>query len=246
MFLLDESFWEIKDTEKKGRGVFAKKDIPAGTIIGDYLGKVIRAKDEEKYEKGEDFYLMFYHYQATIYPNPKKPGIHIINHSCSPNTWMYTYRGHTLYFSIRHIFSGEELSVSYLLSPQDENCDPCTHLCHCESPICTLTMHLSQKRCDEWNTFEEKQKIQTKREPIHYGKQLPTLSSYPENIPDNDYYTLFGSLHKDAHVLQDTTLPKKKELRNIIRTTGRTLLFPHLNLHVLGIHEDLVISKRTE
>ena len=41
MFLLKDTDWEIKKTKEKGLGVFAKKEIKAGTVISDYLGKII-------------------------------------------------------------------------------------------------------------------------------------------------------------------------------------------------------------
>src|SRR5579871_5079449 len=125
MFLLSPDYWEIKKTKNKGKGVFAKKNIIAGTIIGDYLGKIIRKDDEEKYEDKYGFYAMYYHGRATIFPEVKQPGIHLINHSCMPNCYMYTYQGHTLYFALRRIFAGEELTVSYLVSPLDDDCSPC-------------------------------------------------------------------------------------------------------------------------
>lgn len=242
MFLLDDSYWQLKDAGDKDRGIFAKKDFMSGTVIGDYLGKIIRVKDEDRYSKGQHFYLMFYNKQASIYADPKTPGIHFINHACTPNTWMYTYRGHTLYFAIRHIFAGEEITVQYLLPPLDDDCDPCTHYCECRSIICSGTMHLTEKKRDIWNEFEDKESQKTQRERISFGRQLPQLSEYPKNIPDNPVYTLFGAAKKEAYVAENASLPTKPELRRLIRETGRTLVFPKLKLKVLGIDGNLVYS----
>ena len=52
MFLLNTDYWEVKESEKKGRGVFVKKDITAGTVIGDYLGKIVSDDDETKENEG--------------------------------------------------------------------------------------------------------------------------------------------------------------------------------------------------
>lgn len=243
MFLLSQDYWEIRKTSKKGRGIFAKKDIPAGTVIGDYIGKVLRPDEEDEYEKKGLFYLMYYHDTASIFPDVKKPGIHLLNHACTPNTWMYTYRGHCLYFALRHIFAGEELTVDYLVSPLDEDCKPCTHFCHCSSVICSNTMHLTEKRYDEWNEFLEKEEARTKRQRIRYGKTLPLLKDYPTMLPDADIYTLFGSHEKDPREYDDATLPSKQELRKRIRETGQTLLFPKLNIHVFGFLDHKMISE---
>ena len=240
--LLSNDLWQVKDAGKKGKGIFAKKDIEPGTIIGDYIGKVIKTAEEDIYEDKEHFYLMYYHDRASIYPDLKKPGIHLLNHSCTPNCWMYTYKGHTLYFAIRRIFKGEELTVSYLLSPQDKDCNPCDHLCACKSSVCYGTMHLSDERYDKWIKVHDAQEKKTKPGRITYGKELPKLSSYPKEIADHDVYNLFGSSQKPAKQLGDTVLPSKKQLRKLIRESGRILKFPKVNTTVYGIVDDLIIS----
>lgn len=245
MFLLSKEYWEIQKIKKIGKGVYAKKDIPAGTVIGDYIGKVIPEKEEDKYDNGRHFYLMYYHERASIYPNVRKPGIHLINHSCTPNCWMSTYMGHTLYFAIRHIFKGEELTVSYLLASQDKDCSPCDHLCDCGSMICTQTMHISDKRYDLWDDYEKIESKRTKRQRVHYGKTLPVLKKYPENIPDQSVYTLFGNTKKEPLQREDTSLPSTTLIRSLIRESGRTLVFPKIKMKVFGVQDGLLTSEVT-
>jgi hypothetical protein len=183
MILLSNDYWEIKETKKKGRGLFAKKDIAKGTIIGDYIGKVIHPRNVVVDE--ENFYLMYYHNHAVIAPDLEKPGIYLLNHACAPNAFLYTYKGHTLVFALRKISKNEELTIPYLLSPKDSFCKPCPHLCKCEGQQCSKTMHLSKGEYDKWRKFNEKWAMKTKRERIRYGKDLPLLSSYPNTIPKN-------------------------------------------------------------
>lgn len=243
MIFLPHDTWEIKQTEKKGKGVFAKKDILPGEIIGDYIGKVIKTAEEDTVETDEGLYLMYYHDRASLYPvDIKAPGIHLLNHSCAPNCWMYTYHGHTLFFAIRHIFAGEELTVSYLIGPNPD-CKPCTHICHCQSVNCTQSMHLTPKRFEEWNAVNIKQMEKTKRKRIRFGKVLPKLESYPKSFPDDPIYSLFGSTHTEPLVRNDTQLPTIKDLRKLIRKTGRQLLFPKLNIKILGIEDDKIFSE---
>lgn len=183
MFLLKDDFWEVKRVRGKGRGVFVQKEIKAGTIIGDYLGKVIKTRDYDLGKDKKGLYLMYYSDKASIYPNLKKPDIHLLNHSCSPNCWLYIYKGHTLFFALRKIKAGEELTISYLLNPNDGTCDPCTHFCKCGSKHCGGTMHLSEDKYARWQRFQNNQKKKTKRSKIVFGKNLPKLTSYPETIP---------------------------------------------------------------
>ncbi|PIZ68058.1 hypothetical protein CO165_04995 [Candidatus Roizmanbacteria bacterium CG_4_9_14_3_um_filter_33_18] len=128
--------------------------------------------------------------QTSIYPDLTKPGPHLLNHSCSPNCWIYIYHGHTLFFALRKIKPGEELTISYLLSPKDKTCDPCTHDCKCGSKSCTGTMHLSKGKYRQWQKFQNKEKQKTKMVKFISGKNLPKLSSYPKTIPYNPIYTI--------------------------------------------------------
>lgn len=187
MFLINDNFWEIKKTKEKGLGVFAKKGIEAGTVVGDYLGKVIKTAQYDLDKDKEGLYLMYYSDDASIYPDLKKPGAHLLNHSCTPNCWIYIYKGHTLFFALKKIEPGEELTISYLLSPKDD-CNPCTHDCKCSSEFCTGTMHLSKDKYRKWQKFQNSQKKKTKAAKVVFGKNLPKLASYPKSIPNNPIY----------------------------------------------------------
>lgn len=190
MFLLKEDHWQIKKTKEKGYGVFAKKKIDAGTIIGDYLGKVIKTAEYDLDKDTKGLYLMYLTDKASIYPDLKKPGCHLLNHSCKPNCWIYTYCGHTLFFTLRKIEPGEELTIAYLLSPKSKNCNPCLHTCKCNSKLCTGTMHLSEDKYKEWQKFQDKERKKTKIVKFIFGKNLPKLLNYPKTIPNNPIYAL--------------------------------------------------------
>lgn len=244
MFLLPENSWEIKEIKGKGRGVFAKKDILAGTIIGDYLGKLIPDSEEEDYEEVYGgLYTMYYTDDVSIIPDPKTPGIHLLNNSCEPNCFMYTYQGHTLYFALRKIFAGEELTVAYMMAPLDEDCSPCTHICKCESLLCTGSMHVNEKRYTEWRELDDATNKDTILLPITPGEELSMLSSYPKEIPDNPLYPLFAAKNQEYLTLDNHTIPSQQEIRTLIRRNGRQLHFKNLSMTVIGIFENLVIGK---
>ncbi len=189
MFLLANNSWQIKKAKEKGLGVFTKKEIKAGTVIGDYLGIVIKTAEYALAKDKDGLFLMYFTDEACIYPNLEKPDIHLLNHSCAPNCWIYTYRGHTLFFALRDIEAKEELTISYLLSPKDETCNPCTHDCKCASKSCTKTMHLPEDKYKKWQKFQNNQKKKTKTAKIIYGKNLPRLDTYPVTIPNNPIYS---------------------------------------------------------
>ncbi|MEK9176042.1 MAG: SET domain-containing protein [Patescibacteria group bacterium] len=183
MILLPDEYWEIRNTKNKGRGAFAMKDIPKGTVIGDYIGKILRPEDAIVDE--EQIYLMYYHDHAVISPDLQKTGVHLLNHSCIPNCWLYTHKGHTLAFALRKILKGEELTIPYLLPPIDKFCDPCPHVCHCGNLNCSKTMHLSKERYKKWRKLNEKWANKTNRERVSFGKDLSLLSAYPKKVQES-------------------------------------------------------------
>ena len=187
MFLISAGSWQIKKTKEKGLGIFAKKEITAGTVIGDYLGKVLETAKYDLDDDKKGLFLMYFSDEASIYPNLKKPGVHLLNHSCSPNCWIYIHQGHTLFFALRKIRPGEELTISYLLCPKS-GCNPCTHVCKCGSKLCTGTMHLPEDKYKKWQKFQNQEKGETKIPKVALGRNLPKLASYPSVIPDNPIY----------------------------------------------------------
>lgn len=245
MILLPNDTWQVKHTQAKGKGIFATQEITPGTIISDYLGRVIKTAEEDTSERTLGLYLMYYHDYASIYPlDITAPGAHSINHSCTPNAWIFTYKGHSLFFALRKIFAGEEITISYLLPP-DTTCQKCTHICLCESMFCTHTMHLSQERFHAWNTFSEKQARQTKRARIRYGQALPKLTEYPQIIPDHAMYALYGNLEQEPHVVIQKELLPIAQLRSLIRQTGRTIFFPNLQTKIFGVaNNEIIIAER--
>lgn len=188
MFLLEKDSWKIKKTGKKGWGVFAKRKIKSGVVISDYLGTIIRNADYDLDQDKKGLYLMYFDDQKSIYPDLSKPGPHLINHSCSPNCWIYVYYGHTLFFTLRNIEPNEELTISYLLYPNDGTCKPCTHICKCGSEFCTKTMHLSKYRYDIWHKHQLIENKKTRRKSVSIGQVLPMLSSYPKSIAISPVY----------------------------------------------------------
>lgn len=191
MFLIKNNIWKIKKTKDKGFGVFTKKEIKQGTIIGDYLGQVIKTAEYDFSRDKKELFLMYLTDKASIYPDLAKPGIHLLNHSCEPNCWICIYKGHTLFFALGEIKPGEELTISYLLAP-NEDCKPCTHICKCGSKNCSGTMHLSKEKYEKWQEQQAREKKKAGIVRFAFNKNLPRLNSYPKKI-DSENYAAFSS-----------------------------------------------------
>jgi hypothetical protein len=241
MFLLPDDAWEMRgrafsanDAEKHNRGIFATKRIGAGTVVGDYLGLLIPNELEDAYETGQDLYLMYYDERVSIWPDQTRPGVHVVNHSCEPNVGITTYRGHSLYFALRAIHPDEELLVSYLLGPIDDECAPCQHACWCRARSCTGTMHLPIDRYVAWSRFDERERARSRDAPVEAYQQLQPLDRYPTRIPDRGFHAIYGSVERPPKVMRDERLPGVAEIRREIRRTGRRLAYPALGLTVVG------------
>jgi hypothetical protein len=242
MFVISEDFFEIKPVfQGKGRGVFAIKEIAAGTVIGDYLGKIIHPDDEPK--ESEPMYTMYFSDEATILPDPQDPGVHIINHSCMPNLEAYTHEEHILYFALRRIFPGEELTIDYNLDPPDAECNPCTHACMCGAPMCRGSWHVSAQSMAKWEQSTHTHSHEHVPLPVAYGENLPPLSSYPSHVEDDVDYPMYGSLQEKPQQFDDQEFPTAQEIRQRIRKTGKQLLLPKFHTVIYGINQGLLISK---
>lgn len=243
MILLDSDAWIVRNTVKKSRGVTMKTDIPPGTVIGDYLGKVVHPEEENESAQG-GIYGMSWHDEITFLPSKNEPDhLLLINHSCAPNCGIYPFQGHILYASLRKIFSGEELTISYMVEP-DSNLGS-SYVCLCGEKFCRGTMNASLEHCHAfWDLF-----IGTAQKPFiptlpKFGEFLKPLSRYPETVSDHPVWDLFGNTRLKPEEINLDKIPDIAWIRNKIRTTGRTLKFPLQGIIILGVtFPNLLLTK---
>jgi uncharacterized protein len=249
MLTLSEDYWEIKELPIKGKGVFAKKDIIVHTVIGDYLG-VITEPENEPSEDEVGLYTMWLNDRTSIFPHLDKIGIHLLNHSCAPNCWMHPYQGHTLFVALRHIFKGEELTISYLLDPPSpQNLDgenPCKHACQCGHSFCLGTFHTTQETSNQWAKFvEEQQGSLFNQVPGKYGEDLQPLTKYPDKIEPWLHAPIFGSSVKEPILCEDLSLHNEK-IRQQIKETGSNQNYQNLNMIIYGVKDNKIFASLTK
>lgn len=197
MILLPSNYWGIKQTAYKGRGIYACKRIPKGTVVGDYLGIAIdNLAFDFEHSLAKD-YVMYYQDLVSIIPdNINSSGAHCINHSCYPNCWIYPFWGHTLIFALRDIAPFEELTIHYLLSPKADSCNTnCTHICKCESKNCSGSMHLTEEQFKIWQEYYENESHKTPPQSVVLNQPIEKLDCYPSAlfIPVNLLERITGS-----------------------------------------------------
>ena len=102
--------------DRKGRGLYATKDIKEGIRIINYIGKIITKKqteESEKFNNAKPIYLFNLNKRYDLDGDFKYNDARLINHSCNPNCEVEG-KGLKLWITaIRDIKKGEELSYDY-------------------------------------------------------------------------------------------------------------------------------------
>lgn len=160
----------VKRSSIHSNGVFAKKDIPKGTKIIEYVGEKITKAESDKRadmiledskkckEKGAVYIFQInkkYDIDGSVSWNTAR----FINHSCDPNCETEDDDGHIWIMAIKNIKKGEELSYDYcydLDSYED-------HPCRCGSKNCCGYIVVEGKRAKLKKMLEKKKKNNNKK-----------------------------------------------------------------------------------
>jgi SET domain-containing protein len=102
--------------DRKGRGLYATKDIKEGARIIDYIGKIITKKQTEesvKFNNAKPIYLFNLNNRYDLDGDYSFNTARLINHSCS-NNCDYNGTGLKLWVvAIKDVKKGEELTCDY-------------------------------------------------------------------------------------------------------------------------------------
>ena len=126
-----------------GFGIYARKDIPKGTRIIEYVGERITKKEAERRGDEDMFaaktdrecgavYIFVLNKRHDIDGNVSYNTAKYINHSCDPNCETENIRGKIWVIALRDIPKGEELSYNYGYDLDDFT----QHPCYCRTNRC--------------------------------------------------------------------------------------------------------------
>jgi SET domain-containing protein len=143
----------VRRSKVHGNGCFARRFIPKGTRIIEYLGDRISHKEADRRNEGADVNdnhtFLFIADRRTV--NDATHGgneARWINHSCDGNCESEIEKGRVFIDATRDIEKGEELGYDYQIG-RDKN-DPLNvdeiYACRCGSPKCRGTMLWPAKR----------------------------------------------------------------------------------------------------
>ena len=133
------SLYIVKTSKIHGKGVYAKKDIPKGIKVIEYVGNIV-SRDriaEEQYSKSEktgagSVYIFELNKKQDVDGNVSWNPARYINHSCDPNCRYKRIDNHIWIVSFRDIKKGEELSYDYGYDLEEYK----NHPCKCNSKNC--------------------------------------------------------------------------------------------------------------
>jgi len=137
-------YLEVRKSPVHGTGIFAAKDIPAGTKIIRYVGRKISKEESddvfdhqfEKYQENPDeeggVYIFELNKKYDIDGNVSYNTARFINHSCDPNCESENTGNHIWIVALRDIKQGEELTYNYGYNVESYE----DHPCRCGSENC--------------------------------------------------------------------------------------------------------------
>ena len=124
---------EMRRSRIHGRGVFARRDIPAGTRLVEYVGLPISKKKSAELCSKQNTYLFALNESSDLNGKVSWNPARLINHSCEPNCEANLDENDRIWiFSIKSIARGEELTFNYGYSLEDFMNFPC----RCGAPSC--------------------------------------------------------------------------------------------------------------
>jgi SET domain-containing protein len=115
-----------------GRGCFATVYFPKGRKIAEFTGeKIFRREAARRLRGRRKLRICGLDSYWSIDGNVGGNGTQYINHSCEPNCYTRIIHGHIIFFALRDIQPGEEITLDYEISYHSND-----KKCRCQSPSC--------------------------------------------------------------------------------------------------------------
>ncbi|HXT63826.1 MAG TPA: SET domain-containing protein-lysine N-methyltransferase [Pyrinomonadaceae bacterium] len=120
-----------------GQGCFATAPFKRGKKIAEYTGERISDLEAQKRARNRRV-LRICDIDGRFSLDGARGGngTHYINHSCRPNAFMRTLYGHVLFFALRDIQPGDEITIDY-----EQTLHPDSKRCFCGTEKCRGTIN---------------------------------------------------------------------------------------------------------
>lgn len=127
-----ESLAEIRNSPIAGNGAFARRAIPAGTRVIEYVGEKISKAESHARCEANNVCIFSLDEEHDLDGNVPWNPARFLNHSCAPNCEAVDDNGQIWIVACRDIAPGEELTFNYGYDLVDYH----EHPCHCGAPKC--------------------------------------------------------------------------------------------------------------
>ena len=121
----------IQKSYINGRGCFAIAHFPRRRKIAEYTGERIPDREAQRRAHRAKLRICDVDGVWSIDGSRGGNGTHYINHSCEPNAYVRTIYGHIVFFALRDIHPGDEITVDY-----EQTLHPDSKRCYCGAASC--------------------------------------------------------------------------------------------------------------
>jgi SET domain-containing protein len=127
----------IKHSPINGKGCFATVSFPRGKKIAEYTGERISDLEaQRRARKRRILRICDIDGRWSLDGARGGNGTHYINHCCEPNAYMRTLHDHVMFFALREIKPGEEITIDY-----EQTLHPDSKRCRCGARTCRGTIN---------------------------------------------------------------------------------------------------------
>jgi SET domain-containing protein len=126
----------IQNSPINGKGCFATHHFKKWHKIANYEGEWISNKEAKRRSGRRILRICGIDRRWSIDGSRGGNGTHYVNHSCTPNSFTRTMHGQLIFFALRDIEPGEEITIDYLATLH-----PDTKRCTCGAPTCRKTIN---------------------------------------------------------------------------------------------------------
>ena len=133
---------EVRRSEIDGRGCFAAAFFPKGRKIGELTGELVSRVEAARRMRGRRrLHICAINPYWAVDGKSGGNGTEYVNHSCEPNSFVRIIRGHVIFFALRDIHPGEEITLDYV-----DSYHPDTKRCRCGAARCRGTINLIRNK----------------------------------------------------------------------------------------------------
>jgi SET domain-containing protein len=127
----------IKNSPINGKGCFATIKFQRGKKIAEYTGERISDLEAQRRARNRRILrICDIDGRWSLDGARGGNGTHYINHSCEPNAYMRTLHDHVLFFALREIKPGDEITIDY-----EQTLHPDSKRCWCGAGKCRGTIN---------------------------------------------------------------------------------------------------------